>query len=178
MERLLNRINIRNDEDYANALNTLGTFYFDGKGGLPQSIQKAEELFQQSYDLDYPTAASDLFGLYKRHHPDQKEKMMGYARRGETLGCIRCTQALGSFAHESGNYAEVVRLCMKGTRLGDDTARDNLMELYKAQLLSKDDLAITLRAHQAINGEMKTVQRGYGQRFYIFRERVRSMAYT
>ena len=172
VERLLNRINIRNDEDYANALNTLGTFYHDGKGGLPQSIQKAEELFQQSYDLDYPTAAFHLFYLYKSHHPDQKEKMMGYARRGETLGNIRCTQELGDLAYESGNFEEYKRLNMKGARSGNDNARDNLMAIYKGSkglLLSKDDLTITLRAHQASNDEMKTVQRGFARRFRIFR---------
>ena len=178
VERLLNRINIRNDEDYAIALMTLGTFYLAGEGRLPQSIQKAEELFQQAYDIDYPTAAFHLFHLYKRHHPDQKEKMMGYGRRGETLGCIGCTQELGDLAYKSENYAEVARLCMKGTRLGVDMARDTLMKLYKAQHLSKDDLAITLRAHQASNDEMKTVQRGYGRRFHVFRELVVGEGHT
>ena len=61
----------------------------------------------------------------------------------------------------------MTRLSMKGTPLGD-----------KYQRLSKDDLAITLRAHQAINVEMKTVQRGYGKRFQIFRERFSGMVST
>ena len=176
LERLLNRINICNDEDYTVALIKLGFYHLRGKGGLPQSIQKAEELFQQAYDLDNPDAAWHLFKLYERHHPDQKEKKMEYVRQGETLGDFACVLVLGDLAYKSNNYAEFTRLCMKGGRLGDDNARDNLMdnftELSKAQLLSKDDLAITLRAHQAVNDEMKTVQRGYGKRFHIFRQLV------
>ena len=149
----------------------LGTCFDEGIGGLPQSIQKAEELFQQAYDLDNPIAAYYLFDLYKRHYPDQKEKMMEYARRGETLGNVGCIKKLFDLAVDSKNYTEVTRLSMKAARLGTDTARDNLMELYKvseAQLLSKDDLATTLRAHQAINDEIKTLQRGFAKRFQIY----------
>ena len=61
----------------------------------------------------------------------------------------------------------MTRLSMKGTPLGD-----------KYQRLSKDDLAITLRAHQASNDEMKTVQRGYGRRFHVFRELVVGEGHT
>ena len=181
VERVLNRITIRNNEDYTLALMTLGSFYTEGGGGLPQSIQKAKELFQQAYDLDYPPAAFHLFNLYKRHHPDQKEKKMEYIRRGEALGDVKSIQELANHAVASKNYTEFTRLSMKAACLGNDTTRDNLMKLYKvseAQLLSKDDLAITLRAHQAINGEMKTVQRGYGKRFQIFRERFSGMVST
>ena len=77
---------------------TLGSFYANGGGGLPQSIQKAEELFQQAYDLDYPTAAFRLFNLYKRHYPDQKEKKMEYIRRGEALGDVKSVQELANHA--------------------------------------------------------------------------------
>ena len=97
--------------------------------------------------------------------------MMEYARRGETLGNVGCIKKLFDLAVDSKNYTEVTRLSMKAARLGTDTARDNLMELYKvseAQLLSKDDLATTLRAHQAINDEIKTLQRGFAKRFQIY----------
>ena len=57
VQRLYDRINIRNDEDYTVALMELGRCFDEGIHGLPQSIQKAEELFQQAYDLDNPIAA-------------------------------------------------------------------------------------------------------------------------
>ena len=167
VKRILNRITIRNDEDYTVALTKLGTFYAEGGVGLPQSIQKAEELFQQAYDLDYPPAAFHLFNLYKRHYPDQKEKMMEYARRGETLGNVGCIEKLFDLAIDSENYTEMTRLCMKAARLGKDY-NVMLMTCYQLELLSKDDLATTLRAHQAINDEIKTLQRGFAKRFQIY----------
>ena len=62
---------------------------------------------------------------------------------------------------------ELAGVSMKGARLGGDTKC--LMMCYKKyKLPSKDDLATTLRAHQAAKNEMKTVQREYAQRLEKF----------
>lgn len=170
VQRLNARIGIRNDEDYTIALLALGTRYFhlEGNTGLPLNYEKAEELFQQAYNLGNPAAAWYLSDLYKRRYPDQTEKRMEYVRRGEILGDIDCMNVLTKLAVESKNYTEIPRLCMKVARLGVEP--HNLMSCYKMGLLSKDDLATTLRAHQAAKDEMKTARRGYAKRFMKWRE--------
>ena len=174
VQRLNARISIRNDEDYTIALVGLGSCYLEGKHGLPLNYGKAEEIFQQAYDLGNPTAASDLVDLYERHYPDQKEKMMKYLLRGETLGNIACMQFLINLAIESKNHREISRLCMKVARLGGDT-QQNLMSCYENQVLSKDDLAATLRAHQAVQDETKTARREYAKRFMKKQEDAKTM---
>ena len=53
--------------------------------------------------------------------------------------------------------------------LGGDT--ENLMNCYQKKMLSKEDLATTLRAHQAANDETKTVRREFAKRYNAFDER-------
>ena len=64
------------------------------------------------------------------------------------------------------NYEEVTRLVTKAASLGGDTR--NLMIAYQKQHISKDCFATTLRAHQAANDEMKTLQRGFAMRYKTF----------
>ena len=143
---------------------------------LSINYEKAEELYQEAYDLDDPIAALKLSFLYIRHYPDQKEKWMKFFQRGEMLGNLKCMEFLVNFAVglnitsiEPENYKEVTRLVTKAASLGGDT--ENLMNCYRKKMLSKEDLATTLRAHQAANDETKTVRREFAKRYKAFGER-------
>ena len=153
LQFLYNRIKARNDRDYTRALIHLGSRYKNGQNGLPQDIVKAEELYQQAYDLDDPHAAARLADLYRDYYPDQKEKKMKYLQRGDMLGNVYCTEILAELANDSVNYDEMARLCMKAARLGNDNCMEYVFGWYREgeEFLSKDDLATTLRAHQAVN---------------------------
>ena len=175
---LYDRIQKRHDRDYTTALNQLGVVHSRGRYGLPQNIEKAEEFFQEAYDLDDPDAANYLYRLYLRHHPDQKEKQMEFLRRGEALGDLICIQMLAALALSAAlpnlpkNGKEVARLLMKAVSLGgNDINKDMLMIFYRHEFLSKKDLATTLRAHQATIDEIKTVQREFAKRYKAFDER-------
>ena len=173
LQRLYDRIKIRNDRDYVVALNQLGYFYENGMRGLPQNRTKAEELYKKAYDLDEPEAAWKLFHLYHDHYPDQIETARKYLVRGELLGHVYCTQVLAIKAKHSGDKEEFARLCVKSVRLGGVPGGDinNLLNCYRLNLLSKDDLAATLRAYQAVKNEVETERRDFAQRFVEFRRR-------
>ena len=167
LQRLYDRIEVRNDRDYTMAVNQLGSYYRTGEKGLPQNLKKAEELYTKASDLGDPDAAWHVYLLYHTHYPNQNEKEKKYLVRGEMLGSLECTSVLAMLACDSGNGEECARLCMKAALLGEDTS--NLFKCYRHNLLSKDDLATTLRAIQAVKDEVTTKQRDFAYRFKEFR---------
>ena len=163
IKRLWKRINKYNDPK---AMNAMGSYYLEGLHGLSNNPKKAEELYKRAYDLGYPAAARSLGELYSNHisNPVLATK---YLEEGGRRGSVMCMLALADIAHESENYAELFRLCMKLARFGDDEGMENVMEYYRQNLLSKDDLATTLRAHKAANDVGKSEPREYAMRYVV-----------
>ena len=180
LQRLYDRIEICNDRDYTIALNQLGSHYKTGQQGLPRNLTKAEELYKKAYDLDDPDAAWNLYFLYHEYYHDKKEKERKCLLRGEMLGNLECTQVLAKRAYcdseraycDSGyNMENFVRLCVKSVRLGGDTDDiDDLWWCYRENLLSKNAVATTLRANQALKDEVTTERRDFANRYEQFRD--------
>ena len=168
LQRLYDRVEVRNDRDYTMALNQLGSFYRAGKHGLPQNLKKAEELYTKACDLGDPYAAWNLSCLYRNHYPDQKEKAREYLLRGEILGHYDCTLSLAGHACASDDKEETARLWVKVVCLGGDTSI--LLDLYRFNLLSKDVVATTLRTNKALKDEVTTKRRDFAKRFMQFCE--------
>ena len=165
----------RQIDDYNDprAMNMLGSYYRTGKHGLSKNRKKAMELFQQAYDLGNLPAAYNL----SLHVPGEARRMK-YLEEGVKRGDVTCMHRLAYIAYESGNYKEGTRLYMTAARSGDETAMETVMRCcYRNRDVSKDDLATTLRAHQAANDKRKTEAREYAIRHKAFekgfREKVR-----
>jgi len=169
LRRVNNRIEIRNDRDYSIALNQLGSYYKNGVCGLSQNLKKAEELYKKAYDLDDSYAALNLYFLYDKHYPDQKEKAREYLLRGEMLGNFKCILFLAGHACASDDKEETARLWMKAVCLGGEDVTI-LLDLYQMNLLSKDDVATTLRANQAVKDEVTTKRRDFAKRYAQFHD--------
>ena len=90
---------------------------------------------------------------------------MQYLEEGVRRGSSDCMNLMASRAAQSDSWEEVARLYMMAARSGHDTSMHNLMVCYRGNLLSKDDLATTLRTHKAANDEGKSESREYAQRF-------------
>ena len=99
---------------------------------------------------------------------------MEILRRGKMLGNLKYIENLAELvirscgSNKSYYYKEVTRLVTKAAILGGDTR--NLMICYQNKHISKDDFANTLRAHQAANDELNTVQRAFAMRYSLFDE--------
>ena len=167
LKRLWERIDEYNDPK---AMNKMGVDYMQGNHGLSKNLKKAEELFQRSYDLDNPSAANNLFVLHRDHVPDEA-RMIPYAEEGARRGELTCMHALAKRAAQSGNLEEAVQHLMMAACSGHDLAMQNLMKFYGNKLLSKEDLATTLRAHKAANDAGKSEPREYAQRYYKFQKK-------
>ena len=163
---LNNRIRARDDRDYTRALTNLGTCYAKGEDGLPQDVDKAEELYKQAFDLDDPHAALCLARLCC--FADQQEREVKYLQRGDMLGNVYCTRHLADLAHDSRNFDEMTRFGMKAARMGLGECMEDVFKWYRQGKLSKDDRSTTRRAHQAVNDELKTPGREFAKRFHQF----------
>ena len=160
----------------SNAMNMVGSCYMKGERGLPKNVTKGEEFYQRSYALGNPEAAELLAKIYYKDTPD-KVRMLKYLEEGERRGNINCMVVLARRASQSGNCNEAVRLFMMAARSGHDIAMQNLMKFCnRRELLSKDDLATTLRVHKAANDAVKSEAREYAMRYKAFEEKMKGLS--
>ena len=87
------------------------------------------------------------------------------------LGHLKCTVILAKRACISGNMEELARLWMQAACLGGDTSM--LLRGYRLNLFSKDNVATTLRANQAVKNEIETKRRDFASRYAQFRGQFR-----
>ena len=93
---------------------------------------------------------------------------------GATRGNTHCNNFLAIRAAQSGNHEEAKRQFMTGARSGDNEVMHNLMKYYYQNpggVVSKDDLATTLRAHKTINDAGKSEPREYAIRHKAFEKK-------
>ena len=85
---------------------------------------------------------------------------------------------LAVYALRFGNYEEAARQFMTAARAGNEKAMDNLIVNYRmpGSVVSKDDLATTLRAKKAAVDKVKSEPREYATRQQEFRERIGPLA--
>ena len=167
LERLYKQIGEYKDPK---AMNMMGIFYLKGEQGLSKDLKKAEEVFKQAYDLDDPVAAWNLVHLYSEYIPDEDLKMK-YAEEGAKRGNLYCMNTLAIRAAQSGNHEEAKRQFMTAACSGNDEAMENVMLCYRKKILSKDDLATTLRAHKTINDAGMSEPREYAMRHKAFEKK-------
>ena len=166
LKRIWERIDEYRDPE---AMNMLGCCYIKGEYGLSKNILKGEALYKRAYDLGHANAARNLSVLYTEDIPDAA-RMIQYAEEGVRRGNVACMNDVGAHAHQSsGNTEEATRHFMMAARFGDDEAMQNLTEYYRHELVSKEDLATTLRAHQAAHDKGKSESREYARRYWDFR---------
>ena len=157
------------------AMLALGVFYREGEHGLSKNLKKAEELYQQAYDLGARFAAYNLAKLYTEEIPDEA-RMMKYLEEGVKRGNTHCNNHLGFLAAKSGKHEEAKRQFMTAACFGHDTAMNNLMVCYRApgSVVPKDDLTTALRAHKAINDARKSEPREYAIRHKALEKKLRA----
>lgn len=106
-----------------------------------------EELYQQAYDLGHPSAAHNLYELYRSKHVLDEDHMMKCLEEGVKRGNASCMIHFGVRAAESGNPVEAKRQLMTVACAGDERVMQYRMVNYRTlgSVVSKDDLATTLR---------------------------------
>jgi len=145
------------------AMNREGLNQYD-KG----DYSKAFEYFTKAAELGDVEAHYQLSLLYNDGHGVEKDrgKERHHLEQAAIGGHPRARHNLGCDEEESGNIERAVKHYIIAAKEGYDGSIKPLMEYFKEGFVSKDDLASTLRAHQAAVDATKSPQREAAKEFY------------
>ncbi|KAK1733616.1 hypothetical protein QTG54_015659 [Skeletonema marinoi] len=123
----------------------------------------AFELYTKAAQLGDAEAHYQLAVLY---HEKDRGKEIHHLKEAAIGGHPDARFNLGCDEEESGNIERAVKHWIIAANLGDDGSIKELMEYFKEGKVSKDDLAATLRAHQAAVDAIKSPQRDAAEEYY------------
>ena len=88
-----------------------------------------------------------------------ESKALEYYEIGAKKGCVQARNLMALYHRENGYIDESINHYRIAASAGHQASMDDLMILYKDELLSKDDLAQTLRAYQTSKDLMNSKDR-------------------
>ena len=130
--------------------------------------RKAFEYFTKAAELGDAEAHYCLSIMYRLGHGIERHegKMMYHREEAVIAGHPFARHDLGCKEKEDGNDERAVKHWIIAASQGDGDSIKELMEAYKDGLISKDDLAATLRAHQAAVDATKSPQREAAEEYH------------
>ena len=158
---MVKRIKKRIQVDDALAFLDLGLQYRDGGMGLPQDMNKAMELWSKAAELGSSGAHVCLATAYYKGEAVEKDTVKGvyHMKLAAIKGDETARHNLGIYAYNNGNFDLAIKHFIIGAKAGNGTSMKLVGEGYKKGLVTKEDYASTLRAHQVSVDEMKSEQR-------------------
>eukprot|EP00984_Skeletonema_dohrnii_P005265 scaffold1840_cov137-Skeletonema_dohrnii-CCMP3373.AAC.6 len=124
--------------------------------------------FTKAAELGDAEAHNQLSLMYYYGHGVEKDrgKERHHLEEAAIGGHPRARNNLGCNEEESGNIERAVKHWIIAANQGQDESIKNVMEYFKEGFVSKDDLAATLRAHQAAVDATKSPQREAAEAYY------------
>jgi len=113
--------------------------------------RRAFEYYARAAELGDAAAQYGLGRMYEFGKGVEKDegKEMHYLEEASIGGHPSARRALGWKEWNIGNSERALKHFLIAAKLGDDDSMEMLMIAFKSGLVSKDDLASALRAHQA-----------------------------
>ena len=165
MKRIKKRLKVNDTE----AFFTLGMKYHYGKMGLAQDANKAWELTNRSAELGSVRARYNIAVAF--HSGDGVEKNTSKAVHHYKLAAIggheRARLWLGIIEMSNGHINYAMKHFMIAAKSGLDEALKEVGKGYKAGHVTKDEYAMTLRAHKDSQDEMKSEKRTKSAKFLV-----------
>ena len=160
-QKTINQIKKLMDKGNAEAFNMLGSSYAEGKHGMPQDFQKANELWLKAAELGCSMAYYNLGQAYRlgRGVEMDMNKAKHYWEIAAMNGHIKARHNLGCTEGEAGNHRRAFRHYMISAKGGYDDSLDAVKQGFQFGFVLKDEYANTLRAYQKSNKEMKSDER-------------------
>ena len=140
--------------------------------GLEESkkgdYRSAFEYWTKAADLGYAEAHFRLSDMYYHGRGVEKDerKEIHHLEEAAIGGHPLARYNLGWTENKNGNHERAVKHLMIAATQGDDDSIGALMKEYKGGCVSKDDLAVALRAHQAAVDATKSPQRLEAEEYY------------
>ena len=160
-EELLKRCKKRMEAGDADAFFMLGNNYEDGNSGLQQNSKMAFELYLQaaklgSVEAQYQIAVAYSYGEGVEKDEEKAEHHWAIAAIG---GHELARHGLGLNEGCKGQPKRAMKHFMIAAKAGYNDSLKYVTEGYEEGLVTKDEYAITLRAHKDSLDEIKSVQR-------------------
>ena len=149
------------DKGNAEAFNNLAGWYAEGSYGLPQDLQKANELYLKAGKLGcavsyYNLGISYLYG--DRVQADRK-KAKHYFELAAIGGHVLARHNSGCLEGDTGNERRAMKHFMISAKGGCEQSLDFVKQGFMENKVSKVEYANTLRAYHERQREMKSDQR-------------------
>ena len=157
-EEQIKRLHKLMDKGNANAFGALGGCYFNGTHGIPRDERKATELWLKAGELGCAETYYNLGNSYRegRGVEVDMKKAKHYFELAAMSGYVPARHNLGCLEEEAGNHHRATRHYIIAAKAGDEETLEGVKLGYKHGLVTKDEYASTLRAHQKIQDEMKS----------------------
>jgi len=160
------------DNGNGEAFHMFAGYYTQGSNGLSRDYQKANELFLKvkGGELGCANAYYNLGQSYREGvgvKVDMK-KAQHYYELAAMMGSIQARNNLGVVEWNAGNHNRAMKHYVIAARAGDKLSLNNVKEYFMQEIVTKDEYANTLRAHQKSLDEMKSEQRDNAAASNIF----------
>jgi len=135
-----------------------------GSDGVFQSNTRALEMYIRAAELGSANGFMNI-GLYHSFGDGSivvehnMTKARSFVEIAAKKGLVDAHRWLANYDSRIGNISTCNEHLKIAARAGDKRSMDDLMTVYKSNLLSKDELTQTLREHQASMNEMKSEDR-------------------
>ena len=149
------------EADNAYAFSILAEYYAEGIKGMPQDFAKAIELYLRAGELGCAEAYFNLGILYDygRSVEEDKKKAKHFYELAAMNGNLSARHNLGCMEIEADNHNRAYKHFILSARAGDKKSLDVVKTGFMHGIVTKDEYANTLRAHQKIQDEMKSDMR-------------------
>ena len=157
-EEHINRTKKLIDNGNAGAMHLLAGIYDQGLYGMPQDNQKAYALYLKAGEQGSADAYSRLGILYRLGTGVERDmkKAQHYWQLAAMMGDVDARCNLGVLEWNAGNYIRAFKHYTLAARVGSKDALDEVKNGFVKGLVTKDEYASTLRAHQQRLNEMKS----------------------
>jgi tetratricopeptide (TPR) repeat protein len=131
------------------------------------NFKSAVEYFSKAAEMDNVEAHYGLSVMYREGHGFEKDKKkeVYHLEQAAIGGHDLARHNLGCDEEDNGRHERAVKHYIIGANLGNDRSLVALKDYFTRGLLSKEDFATALRAHQAAIDATKSPQRMVGGEF-------------
>ena len=155
------RLKHRMKVDDAEAIFHIACYYFGGRFGFPQDIEKSIKLWHQAAELGSAGAFFSIGNAYLHGSGVERDEEMakhywGLAAMG---GDVSARQNLGVHEYNAGNMDRALKHYMIAAGMGCTGSLENIKRMFMNGEASKDDYSKALRVYQAYLNEIKSPQR-------------------
>ena len=149
------------DKGSGQAYSTLAGCYAEGRYGMPQDWEKANELWLKAGELG---CADGYFNTGSCHGEGMgavrdEKKSKYYYELAAMGGNLMARHHLGLSEYDAGNHKRAMKHLIIAARAGLKESLDNVKIGFMEGLVTKDEYASTLRACHERQKEMKSEQR-------------------